>query len=51
MLKEKLFAVLDLIQSHKDDFPITNVQLDKTIIAEIEDSIAQLENYDPNLIL
>ena len=48
LLKEKLFTALDLIQSHKDGSPITNVQLDKTIVAEIEDLTVQLENCNPN---
>jgi hypothetical protein len=48
LLKEKLFAALDLIQAHKDDSPITNVQLDKSIAAEIEDLTVQLESCNPN---
>jgi hypothetical protein len=47
-LKEKLLAALDLIGSNKDGSPITNVQLDKTIVAEIEDLTVQLESCNPN---
>ncbi|OKH37102.1 fimbrial protein [[Phormidium ambiguum] IAM M-71] len=46
--KEKLLAALDSIQSNKDGSPMTNLQLDKTIVAEIEDLTTQLESYNPN---
>ncbi|MBE9227652.1 fimbrial protein [Phormidium sp. LEGE 05292] len=48
LLKEKLFAALDLIPSHKDGSPVTNVQLDKSKAAEIEDLTSQLESCNPH---
>lgn len=47
--KEKLLAALDSIQSNKDGSPMTDLQLDKTIVAEIEALTVQLESYNPNL--
>ena len=46
--KEKLLAALDSIQTHKDGSPMTNLQLDKTTVAEIEALTVQLESYNPN---
>ena len=47
-LKEKFQTALDLIQINKDGSPITNVQLDKTTAAEIEQLTTQLESCNPN---
>ncbi|XWK88328.1 MAG: PAP/fibrillin family protein [Phormidium sp.] len=47
-LKEKLLAALDVIPSHKDGSPVTDLQLDKNTAAEIEDLTTQLESCNPN---
>lgn len=46
--KEKLLTALDSIQTYKDGSPMTNLQLDKTIVAEIEALTIQLESQNPN---
>lgn len=47
-LKEKLQTALDLIQINKDGSPITDVQVDQTTAAEIEQLTSQLESCNPN---
>ena len=48
LLKEKLQASLEEIQTNKDGSPITDVKLDKTIVAEIEQLTVQIESLNPN---
>ncbi|WP_084386887.1 PAP/fibrillin family protein [Anabaena sp. CA = ATCC 33047] len=48
ILKEKLQTQLEKILKHKNGSPVTNLQLDKTIAAEIEQLTTELENYNPN---
>ncbi|MBD2593547.1 fimbrial protein [Nostoc spongiaeforme FACHB-130] len=45
--KEKLQASLQNIQTNSDDSPITNLQLDKTTAAEIEQLTTELESVNP----
>jgi hypothetical protein len=47
-LKEKLQAKLEEIQTNNDGSPVTNVKLDKTIAAEIEQLTTELESFNPN---
>ncbi len=48
LLKEKLQAKLEEIQTNNDGSPVTNVKLDKTIAAEIEQLTTELESFNPN---
>ncbi|OUL31127.1 PAP/fibrillin family protein [Nostoc sp. 106C] len=47
-LKEKLQASLEKIQTNSDG-PVTNLQLEETIAAEIEQLTTELESVNPNL--
>ena len=49
LIKEKLQAKLKNIQSKSDGSPITDLQLDKTLVAEIEQLTTELESVNPNL--
>ncbi len=49
LIKEKLQAKLESIQSKSDGSPITDLQLDKTLAEEIEQLTAELESVNPNL--
>ncbi|MEH2108694.1 PAP/fibrillin family protein [Nostoc sp.] len=49
LIKEKLQAKLEDIQSKSDGSPITDLQLDKTLVAEIEQLTTELESVNPNL--
>ncbi|ALF55341.1 fimbrial protein [Nostoc piscinale CENA21] len=46
--KEKLQASLHNIQTNSDGSPITNLQLDKTTAAEIEQLTTELESVNPS---
>lgn len=48
LLKEQLQAKLDQIQTKADGSPVTNLQLDQTVAAEIEQLTTELENCNPN---
>ncbi|MDJ0800469.1 MAG: PAP/fibrillin family protein [Calothrix sp. MO_167.B12] len=48
-VKEKLQTTLDKIQSNGDGSPVTNLKLDKTLVAEIEQITEELEGLNPNL--
>ncbi|ODG98673.1 fimbrial protein [Nostoc sp. KVJ20] len=48
-IKEKLQATLEKIQTKSDGSPITDLQLDKTLAAEIEQLTTELESVNPNL--
>lgn len=48
LLKEKLQATLDKIQTHSDGSPVTNLKLDKTLAQEIENLTTELESVNPN---
>ncbi|MHC0063101.1 PAP/fibrillin family protein [Nostoc sp. UIC 10890] len=47
-IKEKLQATLEKIQTKSDGSPITDLQLDKTLAAEIEQLTTELESLNPN---
>lgn len=49
LIKEKLQATLEKIQTKSDGSPITDLQLDKTLAAEIEQLTTELESVNPNL--
>ncbi|MEH2155012.1 PAP/fibrillin family protein [Nostoc sp.] len=49
LIKEKLQTKLENIQSKSDGSPITDLQLDKTLVAEIEQLTTELESVNPNL--
>ncbi len=48
LLKEKLQAYLEEMQSNKDNSPLTDMQLDETTAAEIEQLTTQIESCNPN---
>lgn len=48
LLKEKLQTLLVNIQTNKDGSPMTDLQLNQTIVTQIEDLTSQLENYNPH---
>jgi hypothetical protein len=48
LLKEQLQAKLKNIQTKADGSPVTNLQLDPTIAAEIAQLTTELENCNPN---
>ena len=48
LLKEKLQARLVKIQTDSDRSPVTNLKLDKTTAAEIEQLTTELESNNPN---
>ncbi|QSJ14552.1 fimbrial protein [Nostoc sp. UHCC 0702] len=48
LLKEKLQARLAKIQTDSDRSPVTNLKLDKTTAAEIEQLTTELESNNPN---
>jgi hypothetical protein len=47
-LKEKLQALLESINTNSDGSPVTNLNLDKTTAAEIEQLTTELESFNPN---
>jgi PAP_fibrillin len=49
LLKEKLQAKLEQIQTRSDGSPVTDLKLDKTLAAEIEQLTTELESANPNL--
>ncbi|MBN3891534.1 MAG: hypothetical protein HWQ43_21035 [Nostoc sp. JL31] len=49
LIKEKLQTKLENIQSKSNGSPITDLQLDKTLAAEIEKFTTELESVNPNL--
>lgn len=49
LIKEKLQAKLEKIQAHSDGSPVTDLQLDKTLVEEIEQLTTELESVNPNL--
>ncbi|MBE9035341.1 PAP/fibrillin family protein [aff. Roholtiella sp. LEGE 12411] len=49
LLKEKLQARLEQIQTRNDGSPVTDLKLDKTLAAEIEQLTTELESANPNL--
>jgi hypothetical protein len=49
LLKEKLQARLEQIQTRSDGSPVTDLKLDKTLAAEIEQLTTELESANPNL--
>lgn len=48
-VKEKLQTTLDNIQPNGDGSPMTNLKLDKGLVAEIEHITEELEGLNPNL--
>jgi hypothetical protein len=48
LIKEKLQAKLEKIQAKSDGSPVTNLQLDKTLVEEIEQLTTELESVNPN---
>ncbi|NEP86177.1 MAG: fimbrial protein [Okeania sp. SIO2C2] len=48
LLKEKLQAKIKNIQTKNDVSPVTNLKLDKTLVAEIEQLTIELENLNPH---
>ena len=48
ILKEKLQATIKKIQTKDDGSPVTNLRLDKTLVAEIEQLAIDLENLNPH---
>ncbi|NEQ75167.1 MAG: fimbrial protein [Okeania sp. SIO2C9] len=48
LLKEKLQATIKNIQTKNDGSPVTNLKLDKTLVAEIEQLTIDLENLNPH---
>ncbi len=48
LLKEKLQASLEEIQTKSDGSPVTDLKLDKTLVQEIEQLTTQLESFNPN---
>ncbi|MEH1942741.1 MAG: PAP/fibrillin family protein [Nostoc sp.] len=49
LIKKKLQATLEKIQTNSDGSPVTNLQLDKTLAEEIEQLTTELESVNPNL--
>ncbi|MBN3897954.1 MAG: fimbrial protein [Nostoc sp. NOS(2021)] len=49
LIKEKLQARLENIQTKSDGSPVTDFQLDKTLVEEIEQLTTELESVNPNL--
>ncbi|MHC5597111.1 MAG: PAP/fibrillin family protein [Nostoc sp.] len=49
LIKEKLQAKLEKIQTKSDGSPVTDLQLDKTLVEEIEQLTTELESLNPNL--
>ncbi|MHC5597149.1 MAG: PAP/fibrillin family protein [Nostoc sp.] len=49
LMKEKLQATLDKIQTKSDRSPVTDLQIDKTLAEEIEQLTTELESMNPNL--
>ena len=49
LIKEKLQAKLEKIQTKSDGSPVTNLKLDKTLAEEIEQLTTELESVNPNL--
>ncbi|MEH1938065.1 MAG: PAP/fibrillin family protein [Nostoc sp.] len=49
LIKEKLQARLENIQTKSDGSPVTDLQLDKTLAEEIEQLTTELESVNPNL--
>ncbi|MBD2529335.1 fimbrial protein [Nostoc flagelliforme FACHB-838] len=47
--KEKLQATLEKIKTKSDGSPATDLQLDKTLVEEIEQLTTELESVNPNL--
>ncbi|WP_427157566.1 PAP/fibrillin family protein [Aliinostoc sp. HNIBRCY26] len=48
LLKEQLQTKLDQVQTKSDGSPVTNLQLDKSLVAELEQLTTELENCNPN---
>jgi PAP_fibrillin len=48
LLKEKLLAELEKLQTKSKGSPVTNLKLDKTIAEEIEQLTTELESVNPN---
>ncbi|HEY9706488.1 MAG TPA: PAP/fibrillin family protein [Allocoleopsis sp.] len=48
LLKEKLQILLEEIQPNKDGSPTTDLQLDQTMVTQIEELTIQLENCNPH---
>ncbi|AFZ28325.1 PAP_fibrillin (plasmid) [Cylindrospermum stagnale PCC 7417] len=48
LLKDKLQALLKKIQPNGDGSPVTNLKLDKTLAAEIEQLTTELESLNPH---
>ncbi|MBD2695123.1 PAP/fibrillin family protein [Anabaena catenula] len=48
LLKEKLQATIKNIQTKDDGSPVTNLRLDKTLVAEIEQLTTELESLNPH---
>ncbi|MEA5554825.1 PAP/fibrillin family protein [Anabaena cylindrica UHCC 0172] len=48
LLKEKLQAKIKNIQTKDDGSPVTNLKLDKTLVAEIEQLTTELESLNPH---
>ncbi|AFY46220.1 PAP_fibrillin [Nostoc sp. PCC 7524] len=48
VLKEKLQAQLEKLQINSNGSPVTNLQIDKTVAAELEQLTAELESCNPN---
>jgi hypothetical protein len=48
ILKEKLQATINKIQTKNDGSPLTNIKLDKNLVAEIEQLTTELENLNPH---
>ncbi|MHC5610712.1 MAG: PAP/fibrillin family protein [Nostoc sp.] len=49
LIKEKLQAKLEKIQTKSDGSPVIDLQLDKTLAEEIEQLTTELESVNPNL--
>ncbi|MEH2279014.1 MAG: PAP/fibrillin family protein [Nostoc sp.] len=49
LIKEKLQAKLEKIQTKSDGSPVTDFKLDKTLAEEIEQLTTELESVNPNL--
>jgi hypothetical protein len=48
LLKEKLVALLEQIQTQSNGSPVTDLKLDKALAQEIEQLTTQLESFNPN---
>ncbi|MEA5568976.1 PAP/fibrillin family protein [Anabaena sp. UHCC 0399] len=48
LLKEQLQAKLKDIQTNSDGSPVTNLQLEKTLVADVEQLTTELENCNPH---